>query len=364
MNRFERQKKLPGFGPEGQKKLSESRILVIGVGGLGCPALLYLSAAGVGTLGIADGDSVSESNLNRQTLFGQNDIGKPKAETAAKILKKKYPEITFNIIPQFLTAENAWDILKSYDLVLDGSDNFETRYMLSDACSLLKIPLVMGAIYQYEGQLMVFNLGEKPINYRDIYPVSPKPSEIPNCSEAGVLGVLPGIIGNLQAAEAIKIRTGIGEVSKNKILFYNMKTCTFYEVRIEPNPESQKDAPKSEAEFKQRNYDISCGMAEIISWEKALGWSQNMGNSKLIDIRELHEEPVLENRSFENIPMKKLMENPDRIKDVENIFLFCKSGQRSELLAGKLKKLFPEKKIYSLKGGILDHLSPFKTTEK
>ncbi|HET8837486.1 MAG TPA: HesA/MoeB/ThiF family protein [Flavobacteriaceae bacterium] len=364
MSRFERQKKLPGFGSEGQKKLSESRILVIGAGGLGCPALLYLAAAGVGTLGIADGDSIGESNLNRQTLFGQNDIGKSKAETAANVLKEKYPEIDFNIIPHFLKAENALDVLKSYDLVLDGSDNFGTRYMLNDACLLLKIPLIMGAIYQYEGQLMVFNFEENPMNYRDIYPIPPKSDEIPNCSETGVLGVLPGIIGNLQAAEAIKIRTGIGEVLKNKVLFYNLKTCAFYDVAIEPNPDSQKDIPISEEEFKQRDYQISCGLAEIISWEKALDWSENIGNSKLIDIRELDEEPIVENRAFEKIPMKKLMENPEQIMDVENIFLFCKSGQRSELLAEKLKELFPEKKICSIRGGILDKLSPFKNKGK
>ncbi|HET7361891.1 MAG TPA: HesA/MoeB/ThiF family protein, partial [Salinimicrobium sp.] len=203
MSRFERQKILPEFGSEGQQKLSTAKVLVIGAGGLGCPALLYLAAAGVGTIGIADGDSISESNLNRQTLFGHNDIGKAKAETAAGILQEKYPDINFQVIPHFLTSENALEVLENYDLVLDGSDNFGTRYMINDACVLLGIPLIMGAIYQYEGQLSVFNYGENPVSYRDIYPVPPKANEIPNCSETGVLGVLPGIIGNLQAAETI-----------------------------------------------------------------------------------------------------------------------------------------------------------------
>ena len=164
MSRFDRQKILPGFGAEGQEKLSAAKVLVVGAGGLGCPALLYLAAAGVGTIGIADGDSISESNLNRQTLFGQAHISKPKAETAAAILKDKYPDIQFEVIPHYLTAENTAEIIKRYDLVLDGTDNFGTRYMINDICVLLKKPLVMGAIYQYEGQLAVFNFGENPIN--------------------------------------------------------------------------------------------------------------------------------------------------------------------------------------------------------
>src|SRR5690606_23625252 len=149
------------------------------------------------------------------------------AETAAAILYKKYEDIEFEVIPHFLTSENALDTIRSYDLVLDGSDNFGTRYMINDACVLLKKTLVMGAIYQFEGQLAVFNYGQNPINYRDIYPEPPQADEIPNCSEAGVLGVLPGIIGTLQAAEAIKVLSGFGKVLTNKVLFYNLKDCSF-----------------------------------------------------------------------------------------------------------------------------------------
>ncbi|HET8754030.1 MAG TPA: HesA/MoeB/ThiF family protein [Salinimicrobium sp.] len=360
MNRFERQKILPGFGTEGQQKLFDAKVLVIGAGGLGCPALLYLAAAGLGTIGIADGDNVSLSNLNRQTLFGQNDVGKPKAETAVKTLNNKYPDIDFQVIPHFLKSENALDILENYDLVLDGSDNFGTRYMINDACVLLGIPLVMGAIYQYEGQLAVFNFGKDPVNYRDIYPNPPKANEIPNCSETGVLGVLPGIIGSLQAAEAIKIISGVGEVLTKKMLFYNLKTSGFYEVGVEANPISQQNIPKTKEDFRGKDYNISCGMVENVSWEKALDWSKNLKDSKLIDIREPSEEPLFDVSEIEKIPMKDLKENPEQLKSIEHIMLFCKSGQRSKNLAEKLKKQFPEKEIFSVEGGILDPGSPIK----
>ncbi len=361
MSRFDRQHILPGFGNEGQRKLSEAKVLVVGAGGLGCPALLYLSAAGVGTIGIADGDSISESNLNRQTLFGHNDIGKPKAETAAAVLHKKYPDIKFNVIPEYLSPQNALQIIKHYDLVLDGSDNFGTRYMVNDACVLLGKPLVMGAIYQFEGQLAVFNHGEEPINYRDLYSVMPEANEIPNCSETGVLGVLPGIIGTLQAVEAIKLISGLGEVLSNKLLFYNLKTCSFYEVEVKSGPGSGKNIPQNEETFRQTDYNVTCGLAENISWQKAFDWSRNLENSLLIDIREAHEEPKTSDHGIENIPMSDLEKNPEQLRSIEHILLFCRSGQRSMKLAEQLKKKFPEKKIFSVTGGILDPSSPFNT---
>lgn len=358
MSRFNRQKILPDFGEEGQQKLSDAKALVIGAGGLGCPALLYMAAAGVGTIGIADGDRVDESNLNRQTLFGQDDIGEPKAETAANILKEKYPDINFQTIPHYLAVENTLDVLEGYDLVLDGSDNFETRYMMSDACALLGIPHIMGAIYQYEGQVAVFNIGKDPVSYRDIYPNPPKTSEIPNCSEAGVFGVLPGIIGTLQATEAVKIFSGVGEVLMREMLFYNLKTCEFYKVEMKPVPASKKNIPKNEAAFRKRGYNIRCGMTESISWKEAMKWPKKTDNFKLIDIREPGEVPAFNASWIENIPMSVLRNNPEQLKSVESIILFCKLGKRSKNLAEKLKKRFPQKKIVSIKGGILDPSSP------
>jgi len=220
MSRFERQTILPGFGQEGQQKLSMAKILVIGAGGLGCPALLYLAAAGVGTIGIADGDKVSLSNLNRQILYGEDHIGQSKAEVAGELIRSKYSDIQINIIPHFLTSENALDIIKKYDLVLDGSDNFGTRYLINDACYLLKKPLVFGAIYQHEGQVAVLNIsrnGQEPLTYRDLFPNPPSAAEVPNCAETGVLGVLPGIIGTMQATEAIKYLSGFGKPLIHKV---------------------------------------------------------------------------------------------------------------------------------------------------
>lgn len=358
MNRFVRQTVLPGFGREGQEKLSSARVLVVGAGGLGCPALLHLAAAGVGTLGIIDGDSISESNLNRQTLFGKEDVGKPKAQTAAEVLQNKYPDIKFEVIPKYLTTRNVLETIKKFDLVLDGSDNFGTRYLVNDACVLLKKPLVMGAIYQYEGQMTVFNYGKEPVNYRDLYPEPPQSNEIPNCSETGVIGVLPGIIGTLQASEAIKVLTGLGDVISNKVLYYSLKSGGFFEVGVGPNREGHQNLPKSEEELLQRDYDITCGMVQDISWEKALDWKRNMRNTLLIDIREPSEEPLFQHREIEKIPMGDLKKDPDQLRNTEQVLLFCRTGQRSRNLAEHLKKEFPEKKIFSVEGGILDPSSP------
>ena len=361
MNRFDRQIILPEFGSEGQQKLTNARVLVVGAGGLGSPSLLYLAAAGVGTIGIADGDNISESNLNRQTLFGNNDIGKPKAETAAKLLREKYPDIHFQVFPQYLNTGNALETLGKYDLVLDGSDNFSTRYMINDACVLLKKPLVMGAIYKYEGQVTVFNYGDHPVNYRDLYPNQPDSHEIPNCSETGVIGVLPGLIGTLQAAEAIKIITGLGTVLTNKILFYSLKSGGFFEVKVAPDPSSAKQIPSSKEAFLKKEYNITCGLAEDISWEKALNWAQHSGSSKLIDIREPGEQPLFEHEAIEKITMGRIVEDPEQLRSIENIMLFCKSGMRSRTLAERLKDQFPEKKIFSVEGGIIHPSSPLKT---
>lgn len=360
MSRFDRQTILPGFGKEGQEKLTRARVLVIGAGGLGCPALLYLAAAGVGTIGIVDGDSISESNLNRQTLFGMGDVGKPKAETAAALLKEKYPDIKFEVFPEYLTTQNALKTINSFDLVLDGTDNFGTRYLVNDACFLQNKPLVMGAIYQFEGQVTVLNYGKEPVNYRDLYPEQPKSNEIPNCSETGVIGVLPGMIGTLQATEAIKVLTGLGEVISNKILYYNLKSGSFFEVEVSPNPAGPNNLPKSEEEFLQKDYEITCGTVQDISWEKALDWKKNMGNTRLVDIREPNEEPVFQHREIEKIPMGELMENPAQLKNTEQVLLFCRSGKRSRKLTEHLKKQFPEKKIFSVVGGILHPSSPLK----
>lgn len=361
MSRFARQTILPGFGNQGQEKLSEAKVLVVGAGGLGCPILLHLAAAGVGTLGIADGDSISESNLNRQTLFGVADIGKPKAETAASILKDKYPDINFEVIPEFLSNQNILEVLEKYDLVLDGSDNFGTRYLVNDACFLLNKPLIMGAIFKYEGQLGVFNYGGNPVNYRDIYPKPPRKHEIPNCAETGVLGVLPGLIGVLQATEAIKLLSGVGEVLEKTMLFYDLRSTSFFKVEVTSNPSAREEIPITREEFSKKDYAINCGAVETISWQKAMEWANGFENSLVIDVRALREEPQVELYGVVRIPKSELEQQPEKVKAAEHVFLFCKSGVRSAQAAGFLKNIYPEKRIFSIVGGILDPSSPLNS---
>lgn len=349
MSRFERQVILPGFGESGQQKLRNSSVLVVGAGGLGCPALLYLAAAGVGRIGIVDGDQVSLSNLNRQVLYGEKDLGKNKAYTAMAYFQEKYHDIQWEVYPEFISTENAEEILSEYDLILDGSDNFPTRYLVNDACVLLEKPLVFGAIYQHEGQVSVFNVGENACNYRDLYPDMPSATEIPNCSETGVLGALPGIIGNLMALEAIKVLADFGKPLINKVLFFNSLTSETYEVEISPKPQTSQ-SPKSLEELSKMDYELACEGVRELSWEEAM--HKMTPGISFVDVREMNEKPELNCSGLVKIPLSSLEHQTDRLFDAEEILLFCQSGIRSQKAALSLMKKFPDKKIYSILGGM------------
>ncbi|MDJ1497704.1 HesA/MoeB/ThiF family protein [Cytophagaceae bacterium DM2B3-1] len=228
--RYSRQLMLPEVGIEGQEKLKTARILVIGAGGLGCPILQYLTAAGVGTIGIVDFDKVELHNLHRQILYHTEDIGKLKAEVAAQKLQTQNPYVRFDVHPVMIHEENADDLISVYDLVIDGSDNFHTRYLVNDTCVKYNKPLVYGSIFKFEGQLAVFNYqGGK--NLRDIYPEPPNPEDVPNCSEVGVIGVLPGVIGTLMANQVIRLITGSGKVSDDLTIF-NLLQDTFTKLAL------------------------------------------------------------------------------------------------------------------------------------
>lgn len=350
MDRFERQVILPGFGPEGQARLRSASVLVIGAGGLGCPILLYLAAAGVGKIGIVDGDSVAKSNLNRQVLFGEKDLGKNKAETAARHFQEKYKDINWEIFPEFITVENAQEIISGYDLIIDGTDNFPTRYLVNDACVLQDKPLVFGAIYQHEGQVSVFNLGENACNYRDLYPQMPAASEVPNCSETGVLGVLPGIIGNLMALEAIKVLSGLGKPLKNRVLFFNSLTSQTYEVDIARNSSSQQSIPDTWQAFESMDYELACEGIKQLTWSEAM--RKMNSDVAFVDVREPGEMPPLECTGLMKIPLSTLSAQLDRLEDSEEILFFCQSGIRSQKAAQQLQQAFPDKKIFSIRGGI------------
>ena len=348
MNRFDRQYILNGFGIDGQKKLRNASVLMVGAGGLGCPALLYLAAAGVGRIGVIDGDTVNVTNLNRQVLFGEKDLGKNKAEQAVRHFKDKYSDITWEIFPEFLTVQNAQELIADYDLVIDGTDNFPTRYLVNDACLLHGKPFVFGAIYQHEGQVSVFNFGENACNYRDVHPEMPGPNEIPNCAETGVLGVLPGIIGNLMALEAIKVLSGYGEPLKNRMLYFNSLTSQSYEVEL--TPKGLTSAPDSWEVLENTDYQQACGAVKEMTWKEAMGkMNQNVA---FVDVRELDELPPLVCTGLMKIPMSVLESELDKLEDSDQILIFCQSGMRSQKAAQILSETYPDKAIFSIKGGI------------
>ncbi|GAB2608019.1 ThiF family adenylyltransferase [Belliella aquatica] len=353
MDRFDRHYNLKGFGKAGQEKLQNAKVLVVGAGGLGCPILLYLAAVGVGKIGIVDGDSVSESNLSRQVLFGQHDLGKNKAKVAGKILNEKYANLEVEVIPEFLRTDNIIGYLQDYDLVIDGSDNFPTRYLVNDACVVLNKPLVFGALYQNEGQVAVFNAkGSKSINYRDIYPNPPSAGEVPNCNEIGILGVFPGIIGCTMAAEAIKLISGFGEILDGKMHFYNFLNHSDYKIELTKNQQSYQNRPKSIEDLQSMDYQDFCGLSADISWEEVRTLMHDFPDAFLVDVRGKDEEPQLEGLAFQQIETDQIDASLDKIAQHDTILLFCQTGIRSAKAARKLQEKFPDKYIRSIKGGI------------
>jgi len=356
--RYNRQLILKGFGEEAQQKLSKAKVLVIGAGGLGCPALQYLVAAGVGKIGLVDGDVVSLSNLHRQLLFTTVDIGKLKVDIAAQRLNAINPNVKLETYSQFITQENALEIFSEYDFIIDGTDNFESRYLINDGCALLKKPLIFAAVSGYEGQLAVFNIessvGEKT-NYRDLFPIQPNKGEIPNCAENGVLGVLPGIIGTMMAAEAIKLITGIGEPLINKILNYNLLNQQFYEITITSSPSGTYKLPENENEFLKMNYSLESTPNQVLEIDiKELENLQKKDSTLIIDVRETYEVPVLNPLDYKQIPMSVFQSFLNQDIEEENIVLLCQHGIRSLAAAEFLHEKYGDKKnIYSLKGGVI-----------
>ncbi len=350
---------LKEIGETGQQKLLLAKVLVVGAGGLGCPVLQYLTAAGVGKIGIVDDDIVSLTNLHRQVLYNTNDIGFAKTERAAAALQSLNPDI--KIIPYNLrlTNQNTLDIINEYDIVVDGTDNFSSRYMINDACVLLKKPLVYAAMSRFEGQVAVFNNidknNEKPVNYRDLFPVPPAEGEVMNCAVAGVLGVLTGIIGSMQANETIKLIMGIGRPLINRLLTYNALTNQMYELSLTASDETDSFIPKDKAAFINFDYDMACcaNNAFEIDSNKFDAFLNN-NNITIIDVREMDEQPVITEFPYIHIPLSKLNEKAASLKG-DILITFCQTGARSIQAAKLLNNTFDSgKKIYSLKGGIIN----------
>ena len=338
---------LDTIGMAGQEKLKKSRILVVGAGGLGCPVLQYLTAAGVGTLGIMDGDVVDKTNLQRQILYSTKDIGKSKALCAKERLQLLNPYIDFQVYTKFLTSENALEIFKQYDVIVDGSDNFQTRYLANDAAVLTHKPLVFGAIFQFEGQVSVFNY-KGSATYRCLFPEPPKPGSVPNCSEVGVLGVLPGIIGCLQANEALKIICGLKGVLSGKLLSFNALTLSQNLISFKKNTALHLD--------KLTDYDAFCRIKNhlqeyLIDKKKLNSLLRLKKPPVLLDVRDFSERERYHIGGL-HIPLKALENQINALKGFEHIVVYCQSGQRSLKAVQILLEHFSNKNIQSLKGGL------------
>lgn len=353
--RYNRHIIIPEFGIEAQKKLKEARVLVVGSGGLGSPSLLYLAAAGVGTIGIVDFDTVEDSNLQRQVIFGIDDIGKSKAESAKNRLQQLNPYIHIDTYNVQLTSGNILEIISQYDVVVDGTDNFPTRYLINDASVIAGKPNVYASIFQFEGQVSVFNYtdenGETGPNYRDLYPTPPAPGTVPSCAEGGVLGVLPGIIGTLQANEVIKVITGVGESLSGRLFIFDALSFNTRTLKISKNP----DAPKITTLI---DYNQFCGIPSAdkeikeISVDELFSWIKENEDIQIIDVREPNEYEE-RNIGVLLIPLATVAQREQEISRDKKVVVHCRSGKRSATAIRELEEKFGFSNLYNLKGGIL-----------
>lgn len=341
LQRYNRQMLMPEFGLAGQEKLKKSKVLVIGCGGLGSPVLLYLTAAGVGTIGIVENDKVDISNLQRQILYSSIAVGQEKISETVKRLTALNPLVAFNQYPIRLSASNALEIIKDYDIVIDGTDNFPTRYLVNDACVMLNTPFVYGAIHRFEGQVAVFN-HQNSATYRDLFPTPPPPEQAPNCAEAGVLGVLPGIIGSMQALEAIKVLTSIGEPLSGKLLVLDTLSMQSRTIKIPKMP----DTPKITQLI---DYEAFCGLksANDISFEAL----NSLSNYQLIDVREKHEYEA-RNIGGELMPLSELEKHLPKISRDKTVVVHCQSGIRSQKAIKILQEKYGYDNLLNLTGGM------------
>jgi sulfur-carrier protein adenylyltransferase/sulfurtransferase len=333
VRRYSRHLIIPDVAMAGQKRLKNAKVLVVGAGGLGSPALMYLAAAGVGTLGIVDFDVVDESNLQRQIIHGQSDIGRSKAESARDSVCEINPLIQVNVHETRLDNDNVLDIFSQYDLILDGTDNFATRYLVNDACVILNKPYVWGSIYRFDGQVSVF-WNEYGPNYRDLYPDPPPPGMVPSCAEGGVLGVLCAAIGSVMVNEAIKLITGIGEPLVGRLLVFDALEMTWREIKVRKDPNT---APITEL----IDYDSFCGVVSEEAQEAAAGSTITASELKelidsdkpiyLVDVREPAEWEIVKIPGATLIPKDEILRG-DALAALPNdrqIVMYCKTGVRS-----------------------------------
>lgn len=360
IERFQRHLGLAGFGPEAQCALLDARVAVIGAGGLGAPILQYLGAAGVGHIDIVDDDVVDRSNLHRQVIHRESDIGRPKASSAADVVHGLHPEAEVTERRIRLTKDNALDVLREADLVLDGSDNFLTRYIVSDAAEILGKPVVYGAILRFEGQISVFWSGHGP-TYRDLFPEPPAPGEVPSCAEAGVIGVLPGVVGTLMATEAIKVLTGIGEPLLGRVLVYDALAASFRELRLSPDP-GREPVTSVVPDLQDESDGPLCAVpsetaeAEAISAAELRELLERGEGLTILDVREPWEHRLGAIPGAVNIPLGEIDADPEGVAAASvpsgrPTVVYCKAGVRSRRAQDLLVGVLGDAQIRSLTGG-------------
>lgn len=360
IRRYQRHLSLPGVGTEGQQRLREARVLIVGAGGLGSPTALYLAAAGVGTIGLVDNDVVDESNLQRQILHGTKDVGRSKLDSARDRLQDVNPHVRVITHAAWLTSQNALDIISDYDIVLDGTDNFATRYLINDACVLLGKPNVHGAIFQFDGQASVFATEDGPC-YRCLYPEPPPPGMVPSCAEGGVFGVLPGLVGTIQAVETIKLILRTGDSLAGRLLMIDTLSMQFRQVRVERDPNCPACGTRTITEL--IDYDQFCGtpalgaaadaraVTEVTSDTLAERLSRG-DNIHLIDVREAHETAESRIAGATLIPLGTLRDALASLDASREIVTVCRSGKRSAD-AARLLEDAGFSRVSSLAGGML-----------
>ncbi len=359
--RYSRHLLIPEVGLEGQRRLKASSVLVIGTGGLGSPVAMYLAAAGVGRIGLVDYDVVEFSNLQRQIIHGTSQLNNLKVESARDRLLDINPNVRMDIYNEIFTSANALRIAEGYDLIIDGTDNFPTRYLVNDVCVKLGIPNVYGSIFRFDGQVSVFDGREGPC-YRCLFPEPPPPGTVPSCAEGGVLGVLPGIIGSLQASEGLKLLLGIGEPLRGKLLLFNALDMHFDFVKLRKNPNCVVcSLPPDEIQL--IDYEAFCGVPahdhDEVSMESQYEISpnelaekmQNDSKPRLLDVREPHELNISQIPGAELIPLGQLPAQLSELDTTDDFVVFCRTGARSGR-AVQLMRSAGFRKVKNLKGGI------------
>lgn len=343
--RYIRQTSLPNFSDGEQAELQQASVLIVGCGGLGIPVAQYLNAMGIGTLGLVEQDVIDIHNLQRQVLYSESEVGQPKIEVALRKLKAQNSETNFKLFDSFLTKTNALEIIQNFDVVVDATDNFATRYLINDACVILNKPFVYGALHGFEGQVSVFNHKKGP-TYRCLFPTQPNQDEIPNCNENGVLGVIPGIIGTLQALEVVKVLTEVGEVLSGKLLLYDGLSQSMQKINFNTVPENKKLTAL------QESYDFEgCITVLSISSEEFSILHENE-KLQIIDVRTQKEFKRECLGDSINIPLSELQSNLEKVDFEQPVYLLCQSGQRSKKAFELLTSLRPLADLRNVSGGL------------